>query len=96
MPRKVVVPQPISQAIGLLGISRPLCVRLLTALHNDLSNVADEARNLRDPEDETLFLYPIRLTEESRHHLFVLAVDDTTAPDHLVLASIGHVVEDRF
>jgi len=92
MAYKVVVPKPISEAVRKFHLSRPVVVQLFTALHSELPLEAGKFRKLRVENDEGCFQYRKVIVENDRRHLFFLAVDETTAPDHLIIRDVQHQV----
>lgn len=90
MKSKVIVSPRISRAIRAFGLAREVLLELLIQMHEGTVRDYQSARNRR-MNDERLYQYRILVTDEGgREHLFVLAVDDTTSPDHLRIANIGH------
>lgn len=92
MLRKVMVPKPISAKIGGFGLSRPLSVRLLTRIHEDIANDYEKRKGMRSAHDDRLYMQTMVLSDSSERHLFRFAIDDTTAPDHLIIADIAHTL----
>ncbi len=93
---KVIVPKLISRAVGELGISRWLTVRLLTSIHQDLPLDAPRFRHFRVPKDQRLFNYRVILPDGEIRHLFAMAVDDTTADGYLMIVDLRHAIVDGF
>lgn len=93
MMRKVIVPAPISRAIGELRLPRTLLLALLSKIHAEIPTLTDLERAHRHPDDERLFMVPLRLFDEGRTHIFLLTIDDSTSADAFLLAGIGHLVQ---
>ena len=90
MKSKVIVPPPISRAIRAFGLPRAVLLDLMMHIHETTLRDYESSRHRR-MSDERLYQYRISVSEEDgREHLFVLAVDDTTSPDHLRILNIGH------
>ena len=91
MKRKVIVSAPISRAIRDFGLPREILLALLAKIHNEVSAKFEDTRHQRMDDDR---YYRHRMivhdTDSSTEHLFVLVIDDSTSPDHLVIANIGH------
>ena len=90
MNRKVLLPPCISRAIWSFGLSRDVLVELLVQLHHGIA--ADYERSHHHRMDDTRY-YRHRIVirkEGGGEHLFLAIVDDTTSPDHLQVAKIGH------
>ena len=49
----------------------------------------------RNPADERTFLYRLAFEEPDASHLFLMKVDDTTAPGFLFVDAIRHVKKDK-
>ena len=91
MKRKVVVRPPISRRIRSFGLPRGILVELLIHIHAGIVRDFESSRHQRLDEDPTCFRYRIAIPEkDGGEHLFVVAVDDTTSPDHLLVVNIGH------
>ena len=84
MNRKVVVPQPISRAIGAFGLPRELLVMLLARIHEGVVRDYDKHRTHRAGDDDRLYRYRILIHLDSKRHLFAFAIDDSTSPEHLI------------
>jgi len=90
--REVRVPATVSQRIREFGLSRPVLVSLLTHFHANLSNDYPASRRNRVRNDDRCYRYRIVIADGDARHLFLLAVDDSTSPDHLIPADIVHSV----
>jgi hypothetical protein len=89
MKRKVIIPVPISQAIGALGVPRPVIVRLLTEIHTELAQDYEKFRSLRVSGGRN-FSYRLVIQDALGRHYFDLAIDDTTSSDHLLIVGLKH------
>jgi hypothetical protein len=88
--RRLVIPPEISRAIGACGLTRAGVVRVLSTVRFELERRGDEHRGARHPEDNTLFLFPLRLDEGAVSHRLVFVVDDTTAAGVLFVTDLVH------
>lgn len=90
MKRKVLLPASISRAIRAFGLSRDVLVELLSHIHEGIPRDYEMLRHHRT-EDVRYYKHRIVITtQDGREHLFLVIVDDTTSPDHLQIAKIGH------
>lgn len=89
MKRKVVLSAPISQAIRGFGLPREVLLRLLLELHEGLSDSYESHRHRR-MKDNRKFFCRIIVPGISEEHLFAVVIDDTTSPDHFLIADIGY------
>jgi len=88
--RKALVPPRISRAIRSFGLSRDVLLELLMQIHEGIPREYEMSRQHR-MDDMRLYRHRIVIaTEDGVEHLFVVVVDDTTSPDHLRVAAIGH------
>ncbi|GEM_PF-6926198 len=87
MPKQVKVPKSVSIGIGQLGLDRELMNGLVNIIHQG-TPLADTLR--RWPGDERCFSFQVPIKRDNEHHFFVLIVDDTTSPDHLIVQHIGY------
>jgi hypothetical protein len=90
--RKIVVPQPISEAIGTFELPRPILVRLLARMHHDIWRDYERFKRFRLQGDR-LYRYRFVIEDEHAKHLFTFVIDDTTAQEHLIVADIRHDVK---
>ncbi|MBI2807101.1 MAG: hypothetical protein HYX68_19140 [Planctomycetes bacterium] len=92
MKSKVIVPPPISRGIRTFGLSREVLLELLVHIHEGTPR--DYASSChRRMKNDRYYQYRISVMEENgREHLFLLAVDDTTSPDHLRIVNIGYAI----
>lgn len=89
MKSKVIVPPRISRAIRGFGLARDILVELLMIVHEGTVRDYESFRHRR-MKDDRYCPYRISIIHDGEEHLFVLAIDDTTSPDHLRIADIGH------
>ncbi|HZZ77509.1 MAG TPA: hypothetical protein VFE62_03260 [Gemmataceae bacterium] len=91
MKRIVIVSAPISRAIRGFGLPREVMLELLTKIHNEVPAKFEAIRSQRMDDDRyyrhRMIVHDI---DSNTEHLFVLAIDDTTSSDHLIIANIGH------
>ncbi len=90
---RALIPKSISTALGNCGLARQNIVRVLAIVHNDLPREADIYRGERLQGDGRLFSYRIAIFDGGRWHRIDLSVDDTTAPDILLIADLAHHIE---
>ena len=87
----VIVEKPVSRELGRkIGQHRNLLVRVLAALHDDLTNHADTFRSQRDPEDSDLFRHAVTLAEGDAWHTCYFRVNDVRAQGYLFVESVNH------
>lgn len=90
--RKVLVPKPVSEAIGALSLGRAVLVQLLTRVHLDISRTYDDRKMFRAKgAEDTHYRHSLVVKEAGVRHLFVLTIDDTTSQDNLIIDDIRHV-----
>ena len=87
MKRKVVIPGEVSRKIRGFQLPRELLVRLLAEIHS-----RDFQPKQRSLDDDRFFWYRVSLLETGQRHLFVVLVDDSTSPDHLLLVDVRYSV----
>ena len=92
MPRKLVMPQPLSRKIGQLGLSRSLMIALLSRIHSEIVSHGNEFQPDRISGNERCFGFRMRLIEGKALHVFLLEIDDTTSPDHFIAVDIHHLL----
>jgi hypothetical protein len=85
-----VVRSPISRAIRSFGLPRGVLLDLLMHIHEGMVRDFESSRHRRMSEDPRCYRYRIAIPDNDGEHLFVVAVDDTTSPDHLLVVNIGH------
>jgi hypothetical protein len=89
--RKAIIPKPISESVGGFGLSRPVLVALLSHLHAKLPGDYPRFRHYRVRQHEdSQYRYRVVVKDEALRHLFLLAVDDATSPEHLIVTDIVH------
>ncbi len=91
MSRKIVIPKPISQYIGRLGLSRQILLKLLNHIHVDMPehyNRFRQNRVLNNEDSQCTWRFVIK--DGTIAHLFSFAIDDTTSPDHLIIVFLRH------
>ncbi len=92
MKRKVLFPAPISRAIRDFGLSRDVLVEMLIHIHEGIPRAYEVLRHHR-ADDVRYYTHSIIIPmHDGGAHLFLVIVDDTTSPDHLQVAKIGHGV----
>jgi hypothetical protein len=80
----------VSEELG-RNLGRSAMVVALTRLREELQDRLDRYRPRRAPEDETLFDYVLTLADdENNWHTLPFTVDDTTAPDRLLVVALTH------
>src|SRR4051794_21694888 len=86
----VIVEKPVSRALGNLGLSHDVLLRLFNDfLHDDLVNNATEHRHDRAPEDpDCCFRYRASFAAEGSWHDFYFTVVDSTAPGYLFVETV--------
>ena len=90
MKRKVLVFPPISRAIRRFGLARDVLLELLVHIHEGIPRDFESSRRHR-MDDARYYQHRIVIPkEDGGEHLFLVVVDDTTSPDHLVVAEIGY------
>ena len=87
MNRKIVVPKPVSTAIGSFGLPRELVNRLLSQLHNEVQRDYERFRHFR-LIDERMYRHRLLIRTDGGKHLFTFAIDDTTSPELLVIVGV--------
>ena len=88
----MVVSHQISRTIGLFGLSRATLLDMLAHVYEDIPRKYEAIKNVR-MNDIRLFVHRYVSTDESGvGHLFIFGIDDTTSPDHLMLAQIKHKI----
>ena len=92
---KAVISKGLNRAIGQLGLSRTLKVKLLASIHDQLPKVVEQFRGDRYPGDERSFLYRVDFEDLEANHHFLIKVDDTTAPGFLMVETIHYVKKDK-
>ncbi len=92
MPYRVMVPRPVSRAIGAFGLTRAGLLTILDHLHQELAHRADEYRADRIPEDPDLFRFPVLFYDstEDTWHDCRFAVNDTVAAGMLLVVAAAH------
>jgi hypothetical protein len=72
------------------GLPREVLIELFLQIHD--ATLSDyEICKHRRMKDERFYQYRITTSEDAGEiHLFVVAVDDSTSPDHLYIVNIGH------
>jgi len=86
--KKVLVPRAISEEVGRFDLQRSILIKLLTWIHSD---IPFGNRDSRLQNDERLFSLRVMFHEAQSIHVFRDAVDDSTSPDHLIVADIKHL-----
>ena len=61
-------------------------------MHSDIPRDYPRFRNFRVNGAEDKYRYPMQIVENENKHLFVFAIDDSTAQGHLIIADIWHGV----
>jgi hypothetical protein len=86
------LPASISRTIRAFGLSREVLVELLSHIHEGIPQDYEVSRHHR-AQDVRYYKHRIVITtQDGGEHLFLVIVDDTTSPDHLHVAKIGHGV----
>jgi hypothetical protein len=67
---------------------------LRNRLVNRLENKYEHLRNVRHPDDETLFVFTLYVAEGNMRHTFEFHVDDTMADTSLFVLEVVHSVEE--
>ena len=89
MDRKTLVSPRISRAIRSFGLPRDILVELLMQIHEGIPRGYEVSRHHR-VLDMRFYLHRIIIpTEDGGEFLFLVVVDDTTSPDHLIVSQIG-------
>jgi hypothetical protein len=89
--RKTVVPEEISKVIGSFGLSEEVLLELLGRLHTTIAEQYDLFRMDRQENDDRFYLRRMTIVDgHGRRHIFALAIDDSTSPDHLFITSITY------
>lgn len=84
------VPPHISRAVGGFGLSRDVILELLVQIHEGIPRDFEASRSHR-MEDARYYQHRLVIPgKDEIEHLFLIVVDDTTSPDHLVVTQIGH------
>jgi hypothetical protein len=71
-------------------LDKALYEKVIDRLCDQLKNHYDRWRHRRDPDDATLFDYPLYVADESSWHTFRFSVDDTMTDDHLFVIGVSH------
>ena len=90
MPRQVAIPKPISVKIGRFNLSRAVLVRLLTRIRSEIAEKYEQRKSIRSAHDERLYMHAMVVENVLERHLLRFAIDDSTSPEHLIIADIGH------
>lgn len=90
--RRTMIPPEISRMLGGF-LSRTGIVRVLAALHEELPRLYPLLQDIRHPDDERYFSYPLSVADGETVHGIYFVVDDSTSPDHLIIADFVHEVE---
>jgi len=90
MDRHAIVPPVVSQTIGSFGLPREICNQLLSGIHIEIPRRYPRFRLDKDPEDQVLFRVFIRIAAEDGWHVFLVRVNDTLAPDILLVETIDY------
>lgn len=91
MMHKTIVPGPITREIRALHLGRTLGVRFFSALHHDLPARWMDDRGNR-LEDERCYESRIVVEESDSRRIFLVAVDDSTSAEHLLIVDIREVI----
>jgi hypothetical protein len=83
----VVVPSAISRTLGQLVHNREAIVKILTRLHEELTNHAGRYQKNRDPDDPDNFIYSRGLYVGRRWCRFDFRVNDVQAQGYLFVRS---------
>jgi hypothetical protein len=62
-------------------------------LTSSLEKKYERLRNERHPDDETLFVFTLYVSEGNKRHTFEFHVDDTMADTHLFVVGVACSVE---
>jgi hypothetical protein len=91
--RKATVPPVISRAIRGFALPREVMLDLLWEIHEVLPREYDPA-NVRRTNDLAGYLHRVQIKDDfGNDYFFVFVVNDSTSPDHLIIAQVGfHVV----
>jgi hypothetical protein len=84
------VDKPVSRAVGPLGLSREVLVRLFTTFHYELRRHYEELRHQRDPQDPDCLRYRVWLGSGDRWHVFSFWVNDTRAKGFIFIETVDH------
>ena len=84
----VVVTPAVSRQLGRLVQNREALVRILTRLHDELSNHAGRYQPMRDADDPDYFIYTHGLYVGLRWHRFRFLVNDVQAQGYLFVESV--------
>lgn len=88
--RTVIVPDPISKAIGRVGLSRETFVMVYTRIHHDIPRDYQRFRKRRVNSRPELYRYWIVVEQDDVFHRFWFAIDDSTSDTHLFIKSVAH------
>jgi hypothetical protein len=87
------VPPEISRAIGGMGLPRGVLIELLTHIHGVLAIAYEFFRDKRDTDNRLCTYRKILLDENGVKHRFTFILDDSTSPDHLIVANLHYAVD---
>ena len=88
MKRKPTVPGNISAAWRAFALPRDVSLRLWNYIHVEMPVDYENLRGNRDPEGHGFRHKMVIQGELGERYLFILFVDDTTSPDHLIIADL--------
>lgn len=90
MLRKMVVSPENSLAIGSFGLPRETLLDLLAHVYHSIPGAYASIHTPR-MADTRLFRYRFVSTDHNGvGHLFLFGIDDTTSPEHLIIAQLQH------
>lgn len=90
MSYRVVVEKPVGVAIGFIGLSRTGLIRLLAALHDELTNNAARHRQRRSPNDPDLFIFRHTVADGGYWYTCEFAVNDVKANGYLFVEALRY------
>lgn len=88
--RRTLLPPEITRIIGACQLSRAGIVRVLTGLHVELPKRYDQLRHQRHPENDGIFVVVDAIADGGRMHEFTFLIDDSSSPEHLIVADLEH------
>jgi hypothetical protein len=88
--RRLIVPDPISARLDLIGLDRALRLRLMATLIEDACRRYDEFRGARVGPDGRFFEYATFVAAGNIRHVFNFWFDDSTSPAQVIIADFAH------
>jgi len=88
--RRTVISPGLARMIAACQLSRNCMLRVFAGLHDELPQQYSRFRPFRHPDDSRVFFYFAAYADENLMHTFTLHIDDSTSPDHLIVADLEH------